>query len=192
MLSKAAARLSVGLARRGIIHEEDIEVYAYGLELVLSSAISTLLVIVVSLLFLKPLAWLFFLLSFIPIRLTAGGYHAKSHLQCFIVFTIAYAFFMAGAVLGAALVTPIILIGISAISVLIILLLAPLQSESKPMSGEELHRNRRRSVLISLAFLVVTAIGFLTGPWLMWALTLFALGQLGAALSLLAAKVIRH
>ncbi len=60
MLSKKAAQLSGLLARRGIISTEDTAVYAYGLELLLSTAINILLVILISFLFGLWLAYNYF------------------------------------------------------------------------------------------------------------------------------------
>ncbi len=192
MLGKKAEQLCGVLARRGIIEEEDIAVYAYGFELMLSTAINIVLVIVVSILFSRPLSWLFFLLPFIPLRLTAGGYHAKTHLGCCVTFTVGYAALLAAGVLTAPYVTPVYLIAVSAVSFMLSLLLSPVPSSNKPLEPEEKRLNRRRSIVISAVCLLVTASSFFTGGGITMLYVYFAVGQLGAAVSLIAARLVRH
>lgn len=189
MLSKKAAQLAGLLANRGIISPEDIDVYAYGLELLLSTALNVLLVIILSILFSEPMAWLFFLLPFIPLRLASGGYHAKSHLACGLMFTVGYTALMLAGILTAGLVTPLILICVSAGCLVVVLLLAPVQSSNKPLDEQEKRRNRRRSLVLSIVCLMVASASLFVGPGLMMMITFFVLGQLGAAILLLVAKI---
>lgn len=49
-------------------------VILYGMELLISTFIGIGLIAVVSLIAQEPLAWVFFLLAFAPLRHTAGGY----------------------------------------------------------------------------------------------------------------------
>lgn len=188
MLSKKALQLSGFLARRGIIDPDDIVVYSYGLELLLSTAVNILFVIIISFLFLQPLAWCFFLLSFIPLRVTAGGYHAKTHLGCALTFSIAYAAFMLLGILTAGLISPAILIGVSTVCFIIVLLLSPVQAANKPLDDELKRRNRRRSLVIASANLLVTAVSLFAGAGILMLFTFFVLGQLGSAVSLIIVK----
>jgi accessory gene regulator B len=191
MIGKKAAQLSAALARRGIIKAEDTDVYAYGLELMLSTTINILLVIVVSFLLNRPLSWLFFLLPFIPLRLTAGGYHAKTHLGCCATFTLGYAALLAAGILVSGLVTPLILTIVSIACFMLNLLLSPVPASNKPLNADEKRRNRSRSLVISAVCLLVTASVFFAGAGLMPLYIWFVLGQLGAAVSLIAAKLVR-
>lgn len=190
MLHKKALQLSGFLARRGIFDPEDAEVYAYGLELLFSTAISIILVIIVSILFLKPLAWVFILLPFIPLRVTAGGYHAKTHFSCIFMFTVAFAALMALSVLTTGLVTPWMLTGVSAACFSLVLLLSPVASKNKPLSDEERRKNRRKSIILSAAALLAVSVSFFTGAGLLIFFTYLVMGQLGAAILLVVAKVV--
>jgi accessory gene regulator B len=140
MLGKKAEQLCGVLARRGIIEEEDIAVYAYGFELMLSTAVNIVLVIIVSILFSRPLSWLFFLLPFIPLRLTAGGYHAKTHLGCCVTFTVGYTALLVTGILVSNYVTPLYLIAVSVVCFLLNLLLSPVPASNKPLEPEEKRR----------------------------------------------------
>lgn len=189
MIRKSALLVSGVMARRGIIDSGDIDVYAYGFELMISTGLNILIVIAISVLFSMPLAWCFFLLPFIPLRLTAGGYHAGSHLACGITFTVAYAILLLPAVFLPSVLTPPVLLGISAVNLLLVLLLSPLPASSKPLEGAQKDANRKRSIAIAGASLLVTAASFLAGPRFLWMFAVFALGQAGAAISLITARI---
>ena len=190
MLHKAALRLSRALAGMGIFEREDTDVYAYGFELMLSTAINIAAVIVISLVLGAPLSWIFFLLAFIPLRVTAGGYHARTHWVCITVFSAAYAVLLLPAIFLPALMTPAFLTGVSAVNFLAVLLLAPLPASEKPLDEKTRAVNRRRSLTIAAAALIVTASSFFAGPVLLRFFACFAMGQAGAAISLVAARVI--
>ncbi|SHI22236.1 accessory gene regulator B [Sporobacter termitidis DSM 10068] len=189
MIHKKALQLSGALAGRGIINPEDIAVYSYGFELMMSTAVNIFFVILISVLFSVPWAWIFFLLVFIPLRVTAGGYHAGTHLGCCAVFSVAYAVLLFPAVFLTVYMTPLVLLCLSALSLLTVLLLSPVPASSKPLDEAQRARNRKRSLLIGAAALVITAASFLAGPGLQWMFVFFALGQTGAAISLIAAKL---
>ena len=179
MLHKIATKLSEALARRGIFSLEDAEVYAYGLELLLSTAISILLVILISVLFSHPLSWLFFLLAFIPLRLTAGGYHANTHLMCIIVFSVGYAALMTLYVTTAGFFSPMLLTAVSAVCFCLDLWLSPVPTPNKPLADKEKRVNRRRSLLIAAVCLLLTALSFFAGRVLLTILTYFCPGAAG-------------
>lgn len=86
MIKKAAAGYVGWLCANGIVAPEKNKIYAYGMELVLSGLVNVLSVLLISILIFHPADGLLFLVAFIPLRTTAGGYHANSHLSCNIVF----------------------------------------------------------------------------------------------------------
>ena len=192
MIKKASRGLSEALAGRGIFDAGDVDVYAYGFELMISTAVNIACVIVISVLFSAPLSWIFFLLPFIPLRMTAGGYHAKTHLGCCAVFCVAYTALLLPAVFLTASMTPALLTGISALNLIAVLLLSPMAAAGKPLDEKSRAANRRRSVLFAAAALAVTAVSFLAGPGLMRLFIHFAMGQAGAAVSLVVAKIVHR
>jgi accessory gene regulator B len=189
MIKKMAGHLSGALANRGIFPAEDTAVYTYGLELVIASVSGVILVFVISLLFWEPLSWFFFLLSFIPMRLTAGGYHAKTHLLCNIVFGVSYTVFMLVPVCLSDLVTPAVLICASFVSLLVTFILSPVEAKNKPLSDQKRILNRRKSLILSFAFLLIAAGSILVGNTYFKLILFFIMGQFAASLSLIAAKL---
>ena len=66
------------------------DVYRYGLEILLSSTLTSLSIIILSL-FLNSFGYalLYFLIT-IPLRMAAGGYHANTHKKCFLLSNCTY------------------------------------------------------------------------------------------------------
>lgn len=90
MTRKISEMLTNTLMLSGAVSHEKQEVIIFGLELLISSIIGILIIIAISIIAGVPLLWIAFLLSFIPLRTTAGGYHALTHTGCNITFAITY------------------------------------------------------------------------------------------------------
>jgi accessory gene regulator B len=189
MIKKIAGHLSGVMANRGIFPEEDTAVYAYGFELVISSAAGILLAIVISLIYSQPLAWFFFLLAFIPLRRTAGGFHADSHIACNITFGISFSVFMLIPAFLSQLITPAILFSASLVSVIITAALSPVEANNKPLTDKKRVQNRRKSLILAAVFLLAAAGSFFVETKYFMPFLFLAMGQLAASLSLIAAKL---
>lgn len=73
------------LLSHGIIQETQVRIYEYGFELLFSTIITVFFVILLGILCGELSRTTIFLLFFIPIRIAAGGYHAKTYVGCFIL-----------------------------------------------------------------------------------------------------------
>ena len=82
LLSKKSTEI---LLRHGKIDDTQIGLYEYGFELLFSTISTLSFVLLLSILYSYVSHACIFLLYFIPIRITAGGYHAKSYSRCFIL-----------------------------------------------------------------------------------------------------------
>lgn len=159
----------------------------YGLELMITAFVGLLLMICVSVIGGHPLIWLPFIFGFAPIRTTAGGYHAPSHLGCYIVTTATYSFFM---MLALFLRTHLwIYIVSTAVSFLLVLTLSPVEAQNKPLSQRKRKANRRASLFLAAVELIGAVLLFCLEVSSLWA-TMFFYGILAASLSLVAAKII--
>ena len=79
-LSKKCAEI---LVRHGKISDAQINLYKYGFELLFSTAITLGFILLLSVFGGYVSQIIIFLLYFIPIRIAAGGYHAKSYGRCY-------------------------------------------------------------------------------------------------------------
>ena len=163
MIKKAAAGYVGWLCANGIVAPEKNKIYAYGMELVLSGLVNVLSVLLISILIFHPADGLLFLVAFIPLRTTAGGYHANSHLSCNIVFL---STFVALECLGHLLLkygSVILYLAIAVISLVTLLILSPSEAKNKPLTPEQRRRNRRRSLILGGLNLAI-------GIFLIWGL----------------------
>lgn len=72
---------------------KDEQVVRYGIEIILSSMLNLVLIILFGTIFWGLLEIVVFVLFFCPIRQYAGGYHAKTHLRCTLGFLLFYVMF---------------------------------------------------------------------------------------------------
>ena len=132
-----------------IIDAQKEEIYQYGLELLISTFLNCALMIVASCVIHIPFAFIPYTAVYVPLRLTAGGYHASNHLRCiaytqctFILFVLATKFLSEWE--AYTLFPMIILSGI------IIFCFSPVESENNPLSAKEAKRARNRSYILEL------------------------------------------
>jgi len=138
-----------------IISEEDQEIAIFGLDVTLSSIITISLVMITAGFMGRVLESIGLLSIIIPMQCLSGGYHAKTHLRCFLTMYI-----------GWWCVTPLIpfisfFIGlcIVAISLIIVFMFAPVRHENVPMS--EKHYIKMKKIVRC-----ITIIGVVIGVWL--------------------------
>jgi len=184
VIQKISRELSVVWATGGVINQEDVEIYEYGLQLLISSVINILVIAAVSIVFRLPYAWIPFIAAFIPLRTTAGGYHASTHLLCILSFTVSFTVLLALIQTMPFLCSEIYFGACATISLIAVLVLSPVQASNKPLTARETARNRRKSIIIAACFLVPAVLSYFW-PLLKCKYFLsFYNGELAAAISL--------
>lgn len=154
---KIVDRLVVKLINDGAIEEEDREIYEYGFHhgiITLINIICTLIIGIAMKMFWEVII---FMIAYIPLRTNAGGFHAKTQMRCFfysnliVVIILAFANILAG--------QKILLAVLSIAAAAIIMPLAPVEDQNKPLDEKEVlvyGKKARRALLIDL----VLAAGF--------------------------------
>lgn len=151
MFYKTSVYIAEIIEQQNKFAPEDKEVYRYGIQQGLNLALNILTTIVIGALCGMVYPSILFLVCYMPLRSFCGGYHAKTHLRCYI-----YSVIMITSIL---LVTKyaafnIVLYEILVlISLIIILLLAPVEDENKKLDSVEKGVFRKRAYII--AFLEV-------------------------------------
>lgn len=156
MTEYLAKRCSDKIINIGAAPEEKRSVLKFGLELLFSSVISVTIVASISIIAGHPLSWIFFLGSFIPLRLTAGGYHASTHLGCNITFAVTYILCLV--ICRLVLFQTSVLLLIASISFIIILIFSPVEAINKPLNSERRRRNRIKSIFFISVDIVLSII----------------------------------
>lgn len=194
MLNRIAVRISQFLIDNSIIKAEDAEIYEYGLELLIAEVFETFAVLIISIIIGKVLATLLFLVAFCALRMYAGGYHASSHFKCFLTLLFVYSIFLLMIYLFNNVVVGYLTIVFTSVSEGLVILMAPVDSEYKPLSDEEKQKYRKVSIFIAAA---ETVLVLLLCPLLpvrhgiiLECVFAISFGQIAAALSLVAVKII--
>lgn len=133
-----SARIAGKLFAAHYIQDADREVYAYCIEIILSTAVTVLSTFVLSLLFHCVAPTFVFYLCFFASRILCGGYHAHHHLTCYLITLFDYGLFILGFTSWSSIKTEyrqFILWGMLLFSFLMIVLLAPVDHPNNPMSG---------------------------------------------------------
>ena len=145
---------------KGIIKDEDKEIYSYGFRQMLVIILNLFTVLVLGIIFNQLIESILFMITYIPIRVYAGGYHARTHIRCYI-----FSFIMLLVVLYilkiqliSALLTVLILTLISSFT---IILLAPIEDENKPLDELETKiysKRAKRNLLLVILLLCLMLI----------------------------------
>ncbi len=148
------------LVEKGIVREEDIEIYCFGMECLVLKIISFLSCLIIAIFMNSLYEFVIIMLAFIPLRRSAGGYHAKTRLKCYLISCgmLVISLFMCR--MDISIVALIgLLFGID----ILFLLFAPIDNENKRMDKEEMifFQNRTRRILLwlNILLMVLLAVG---------------------------------
>ena len=189
MIAKMATKMATYFSNKGIFNQEDIAVYSYGFELLISSILNGLGIILISIFMGITFEAMLFMLAFIPLRLAAGGYHAKHHLTCGIAINITFLFFAVTLSHTRENFMSYYIIFSATISAFIVWLRAPVEAINKPISENKRKRLRERSIVLSTINIII-ALLFYFVPLLSARFAAYYLsGALASSLSMIVASI---
>lgn len=173
------------LVRNGIIERDDISAFKYGMEIMFSTFLQIISIIVLSVFVGNFVETIFFFLAFIPLRIYAGGYHADSKLKCYIISILVYVFFSITLfALTQRFTLSIILIG-EFLTAIVVFTISPVVHKNKRISTTEFEKYRKVCrIIFILEMFFLTIIFFLNLKYLGIA---FSLGSITVGISILAA-----
>lgn len=123
------------LCEQDVVDASNVAAYVYGYELLISSVISVLIVVLVSIICGDLRYSLSFLLGFVLQRIYIGGYHATSHIRCYLAFS---GMFLICVLLSKLIVaTYIFRIITTAFLLSISILFAPVEAKNKPLNEKK-------------------------------------------------------
>ncbi|GLC80099.1 accessory gene regulator B family protein [Lacrimispora brassicae] len=150
MISNITNHVVQNLLQAKIIDQEDIVVYKFGIETLLSDVLNLVTIVMIGAFMGQLCESLIFQLIFISLRSWAGGYHASSEWKCWVLSN--------AMVIGVLLLSrhlPVwlgsgvgLLLLLAAVGV--ILFLAPVESENNLMDSDEVRSYKRRARMIVL------------------------------------------
>lgn len=189
MIKAASKKLSKIWINSGIISISDFEIYCYGLELLLSTVINLLVIIFISVLLDEPYFFIPYLISFIPLRIFAGGFHASSHFFCILFSGISYACSLLIASHISCVAAETVCVTESIISLILLWLYSPVPANNKPLSEQEAKRSREISLFISVALFILSTIFYSASLFKVIWCRMFFSGQIVATFLLTIQKI---
>lgn len=137
--------------------QDEKEIVSYGLEVILSQLVSILAIFLIGILSHNLIETVVFILCFCSIRVVAGGYHANTHLFCFLNTVLSYLLLI---VINTHITMEHnkILMLIAGICYSIIWVLAPIFNDKRKFSIEELHIGRKKTKIFLLLEVFITIV----------------------------------
>ena len=188
MIKQLAQRASKHYSDRMVIDPNKQEIYSYGFELLISTTANFIVIFIISCVFGLFFEPLLFMVSFIPLRLSAGGYHAKHHWSCIVGFGSIFLLFMIFLSRINSDAWSYYSLIATFVSSVLIYYLAPVETPNKPLSYKHYVQQRNRSVTLSLIHVAIVSIDSLITHQFTELLTYYSSGTLCACLLLVAEK----
>lgn len=153
MLERLCKRFVVELLHEGIISENDAEVYYYGLFQLAMLFLNVGTTAVLAIAFHAVIPCIMLNLSYIPLRISAGGHHASTPSRCYMNSTIMMAVLLA--IMKWLPIHPYIAIGMLIFASIVVWRLAPVETADDPFDAVERKVYRMRSIFVLLIEILV-------------------------------------
>lgn len=140
---------------------ESYELYEYAVYIVLSAVFHILTTIVIGVCFNLVFESVLFYLSFIAIRKFAGGYHSKTPAMCYvfsIIMTVSVLILLKVLVMYNNLYLQIFTFMCGILSVIVIIILSPLDNENNLLSDKEKHIYKIISIINTCVLFIIASV----------------------------------
>lgn len=178
MISFLSNSIALFLYKKKVIDEEELPVCQYGFEIIVSTIIGFLLVLLSGIILDEIIEALLFYCLFIGVRLFTGGYHAATHFKCKTTLLICcLSVLIASKYLPDSIILQIVLLSVYLIAVF---LFSPIEHINAPLTDNEKARNRTISIIMAIALTIVCLVEYVYFPrlFLSASLTLFVIAIL--------------
>lgn len=159
MEKKLSSRISDVLVMGGIIKDTDRDKCSYGIDIMFSSIMQLLLILIISVFIGNIVETLLFFLMFIPLRIYAGGYHADSRGRCFIILVCTYIIFSFFVEIESERLRAVIILAGMFFSMLMIIIAAPVLHNRKHLTKNEINVFRKIAILICCVETIIVLVG---------------------------------
>ena len=159
MIKSLSDKITSFLVCNNSIDNEDSEICSYGLEVLISSLINLVIILLIGVILGKLMQTVVFIVCYCSIRQFSGGYHASSHGKCIFTFLCMYivTVLIVGNIYSTYLKPVVLLIGI--LSWISIFILVPVEHINNPLSDLEKIKNRKNARVIATLVLVGILLG---------------------------------
>ena len=144
MLHTLSSNIADFLLSKNCFEKDNLNIYVYGTELVISSLIGAILIFTLSLITNSLLLGLLFYISFNTLRSYTGGLHCKTYLKCNITFVCVFLICLT----AEHFVNSFILSAMTAVTLVMIIGLSPVENPNKPIEDKDKTKFKLISLLI--------------------------------------------
>ena len=156
MFKHIAEDIAFLLIKYKFIDIKDRDIYIFGLEALFLNISELIISFIISMLFADMYHFLAFVLVFLPLRITGGGFHFNNSSVCFVSSIAVYIAAVAAYRLCPLMYTDIKCIILLFITCIPILLFAPVENKNNPLT----HHQKRLNRFLSLGFLFADIFSF--------------------------------
>lgn len=156
MFTHITEKIISNMEKQHMIQADRKSIYQYGINQILNMLLNTITLLAIGLFFHMTAETIVFTFAYIPLRIYAGGFHAKTPFKCWIISALMLA--------AALLVMKYVNIGVyiydilSLIGAIFILVLSPVEDKNKPLDEKEQSIYKLRCILIFTIELLLVAI----------------------------------
>lgn len=146
MFVKLADNIVKWMLSNQIIEEKKAVICRWGISHILDTIFNIITFLIIGILFKMPFETIVFTLGYIPLRIYAGGYHAKTPFRCWCLSNIILAVSLV--IVQNAEKCYIAFGVLSLIAVLVLIILMPVEDLHKPLDQNDRKKYRKRGVAI--------------------------------------------
>lgn len=172
MINRISERIAIFLLNKKVIEENELEIYIYGYEVLISSVIDFFIVLLFAVIFNRIILMTIFFIMFVSVRIYTGGYHADTFGKCKIVFIMICLLLTLTSCIKVLLMPMIIIMIFYNATVFI---LAPVENINKPLTNCEKTKYRRISIVLSIIWTTIAVITYFSFNEICQSITVTAL-----------------
>lgn len=161
MITAIANRIVDFIYSKNNLLVDERDIYVYGYEIIISSGITFLLLIVTGLLFGKLLEAVVFFLVFYFLRQRTGGYHADTYFKCNLIFELNVILIMILASVNIGFLAKIVINLVSFLLCLTLTIIkAPVSNPNKPIPKGMRKKHKAWAIGLAMFFEVFSIVVF--------------------------------
>lgn len=149
------------LIKKEVIDSIDKQFYVYGFQLFISTVISIFSIILLAMITNNFIEALIFLFIFLPLRMTANGYHAKTYLNCFFLTNFLFLIYLLALKLPLIMLFNPLYICAFFLSIIYIFFKAPQEHPNHKLNKIKRQSNRLYAHLILYIDLIVILFAYM-------------------------------
>ena len=187
MIAAISMKISKSLLKSNAINQNELNVYAYGIQLLILGIVDWCITFLFMLLIGEIYLSIAYLSVFFTLRKHCGGYHAETHIRCIVISNTVYVLsVLASANMQYENFTTLLLVG-EIINFIIIYKFSPVEHPNKHIEPIEMARHRKIGRIYNLVFGLV-AIGLVLGSINQYACAVF-MAQLSVSIAVVLQRI---